>query len=165
MARSVPFADRSAVERNCASFHKLPKQRKGGRPWNPEPSCVGRDFVDSAERGSLAGHAREIPTSFDLLAPTAEIRRSKRGIIAEHLTNVSERVERAPAVEVERFVSGPKFCSCEKRACGSRKTKRAQGDEVDGGGRRPRVFLSRDSFHSASPQKIELAETTLATIR
>jgi hypothetical protein len=33
-----------------------------------EPACAGRDFVDSAELRSLAGHAREIPASLDVLA-------------------------------------------------------------------------------------------------
>ena len=72
--RSV--ADRSAVEENRALAPKPPKQRKGGRPW-----------------------IEKIPASFDVLAATARL--GGAGRLVEHLANVSERVERTPAIEVE----------------------------------------------------------------
>src|ERR1700675_4404256 len=99
--RSV--ADRSAVGENRAFAPQAAQTTQGRSSMDPEPSCVGRDFVDSAERGSLGGHAREIPTSFDLLAAAA--RRGGAGRLVENLACVSERVERAPAIEVERVIT------------------------------------------------------------
>jgi transposase len=118
--------------------------------------------VDSAEWGSLAGSAGEIPASFDVLAATARL--GGAGHLVEHLAVVSERVERAPAIEVERIVSGRELRSCEKRGCGVGKTKRGKGTKwmvvVDGRG----VPLG-NYLHSASPAEVKLAETTLAAIR
>jgi transposase len=118
--------------------------------------------VDSAQWGSLAGPAREISASFDLLAATARL--GGAGRLVEHLAGVSERVERAPAIEVERVVSGREFRSREKRGCGVGKTKRGKGTKwmvvVDGRGLPLGNYL-----HSASPAEVKLAETTLATIR
>jgi len=118
--------------------------------------------VDFAERGSLAGSAGEIPASFDVLAATARL--GGAGHLAEHLAVVSERVERAPAIEVERVVSGRELCSREKRGCGVGKTKRGKGTKwmvvVDGRGLPLGNYL-----HSASPAEVKLAETTLAAIR
>jgi transposase len=118
--------------------------------------------VDSAERGSLAGHAGEIPASFDVLAAAARL--GGAGRLVENLANVSERVKPAPAIEVERIVFGRQFCSREKRGCGVGKTKRGKGTKwmvvVDGRGLPLGNYL-----HSASPGEVTLAETTLATIR
>jgi transposase len=118
--------------------------------------------VDSAKRGSLAGLAGEIPASLDVLAATARLGRAGR--LVEHLAGVSERVERAPTIEVERIVSGREFCSREKRGGGVGKTKRGKGTKwmvvVDGRGLPLGNYL-----HSASPAEVKLAETTLATIR
>jgi transposase len=118
--------------------------------------------VDSAERGSLAGPAGELSASFDVLAATARL--GGAGRLVENLANVSERVKRAPAIEVERIVSGWEFCSREKRGCGVGKTKRGKGTKwmvvVDGRGLPLGNYL-----HSASPGEVTLAETTLATIR
>ena len=127
-----------------------------------EPPCAGRDSVDSAERGSLAGHAGELPASFDVLAATARL--GGAGRLVENLANVSERVKPAPAIEVERIVLGRQFCSGEKRGCGVGKTKRGKGTKwmvvVDGRGLPLGNYL-----HSASPAEVRLAETTLAAIR
>jgi transposase len=118
--------------------------------------------LDSAERGSLAGPAGEIPASFDVLAATARL--GGAGRLVEYLANVSERVKRAPAIEMERIVSGRQFRSGEKRGCGVGKTKRGKGTKwmvvVDGRGLPLGNYL-----HSASPAEVKLAETTLATIR
>jgi len=84
--------------------------------------------------------------------------------VVEHLARVPERVERAPAVAVERVVSGRQFCTGEKRGCGVGKTKRGKGTKwlvvVDGQG-----LPLGDHLHSASPAEVRLAETTLAAIR
>jgi len=135
-------------------------------PWWPavdrEPPCAGRDSVDPAERCSLAGLARGVSASLDLLAAAAGLG-GARGL-DESLAIVSERIERAPATEVERVVSGREFCSREKRGCGVGKTKRGKGTKwmvvVDGRGLPLGEYL-----HSASPAEVRLAETALATIR
>jgi transposase len=118
--------------------------------------------LDSAERGSLAGPAGEIPAPFDVLAATARL--GGAGRLVEYLANVSERVKRAPAIEMERIVSGRQFRSGEKRGCAVGKTKRGKGTKwmvvVDGRGLPLGNYL-----HSASPAEVKLAETTLATIR
>jgi transposase len=118
--------------------------------------------MDSPERGSLAGPARQIPASFDVLAATARLGRAGR--LVEHLAVISKRVKRAPAIEMERIVSGRQFCSGEKRGCGVGKTKREKGTKwmvvVDGRG-----LPLGNYFHSASPAEVRLAEATLATIR
>jgi transposase len=156
------IADRSAVEENRALAPPAAQTTQGWSSVDREPPCAGRDSVDSAERGSLAGPAREIPASLDLLAATARLGRAGR--VVEHLAVVSERVEPAPAIEVERIVSGRQFRSGEKRGCGVGKTKRGKGTKwmvvVDGRG----VPLG-NYLHSASPAEVKLAETTLATIR
>jgi len=157
--RSV--ADRSAVEEDRPFTPEAAQTTQGRSSVDPELACSGRDFVDSAERGSLAGPARKIPASLDVLAAA---RLGGAGRLVEHLADVSERVERAPAIEVERVVSGREFRSREKRGCGVGKTKRGKGTKwmvvVDGRG----VPLG-NSLHSASPAEVRLAETTLATIR
>ena len=156
------IADRSAVEENRALAPQAAQATQGWSSVDREPPCAGRDSVDSAERGSLAGPAREIPASFDLLAATARLGRAGR--LVEHLAGVSERIEPTPAIEVERIVSGRQFRSGEKRGCGVGKTKRGKGTKwmvvVDGRGLPLGNYL-----HSASPAEVQLAETTLATIR
>ena len=158
--RSV--ADRSAGEENRALAPQATQTTQRWSSVDREPPRAGRDSLDSAERGSLAGSAGEIPTSFDVLAATARL--GGAGRLVEHLANVSERVKRAPAIEMERSVSGWQFRSGEKRGCGVGKTKRGKGTKwmvvVDGRGLPLGNYL-----HSASPAEVKLAETTLATIR
>jgi len=158
--RSV--ADRSAVEENRALAPQAAQTRQRWPSVDRESPCAGRDSLDSAERGSLAGSAGEIPASFDVLAAPARLGRAGR--LVEYLANVSERVKRAPAIEMERIVSGRQFRSGEKRGCGVGKTKRGKGTKwmvvVDGRGLPLGNYL-----HSASPAEVKLAETTLATIR
>src|SRR6202051_722837 len=155
-------ADRSAVEENRALAPQAAQTTQGWSPVDREPPCAGRDSLDFAERGSLARLAGEIPPSLDLLATVARL--GGAGRLVEHLANVSERVKPAPAVEVERIVSGREFCSREKRGCGVGKTKRGKGTKwmvvVDGRG-----LPLGNSLHSASPGEVTLAKTTLATIR
>jgi transposase len=155
-------ADRSAVEEDRPVTPEAAQATQGRSSVDREPLCAGRDSVDSAERGSLAGSAGEIPASLDLLAATARLGRAGR--LVEHLAGVSERIERAPTIEVERIVSGRQFRSGKKRGCAVGKTKRGKGTKwmvaVDGRG----VPLG-NYLHSASPAEVKLAETTLATIR
>src|SRR5208283_4762906 len=86
---------------------------------------TGRDSLDSAERGSLAGPAGEIPVSFDVLAATARL--GGAGRLVEYLANVTERVKRAPAIEMERIVSGRQFRSGKKGAAESEKRSGVRG--------------------------------------
>src|ERR1700686_3071474 len=129
------IADRSAVAEDRTLAPQAAPTTQGRSSLDSKPSCVGRDSVDSAERGSLARHAGEIPASLDLLAAAARLGRPGR--VVEHLADVSERVERAPAVEVERIVSGRQFRSGKKRGAGVGKTKRGKGTKwmVGGDGR------------------------------
>ena len=158
--RSV--ADRSAVEENRALAPQAAQTTQRWSSVDRESSCAGRDSLDSAERGSLAGPAGEIPASFEVLAATARL--GGAGRLVEYLANVFERVKRAPAIEMERIVPGRQFRSGEKRGCGVGKTKRGKGTKwmvvVDGRGLPLGNYL-----HSASPAEVKLAETTLATIR
>ncbi len=158
--RSV--ADRSAVEENRALAPETPEASPWRSPVDRESPSVGRDSVDSAERRSLAGSAGEVSASLDLLAAAAGL--GGAGRLAEHLARVPERVERAPATEVERVVPGREFCSCQKRGGGVGKTKRGKGTKwmvvVDGTG-----LPLGDHLHAASPAEVRLAETTLAAIR
>jgi transposase len=155
-------ADGSTVEENRA----LASEAAQESPWRPpvdrEPPGAGRDSLDSAERGPLAGLARGISASFDLLEAAAGL--GGAGRLDKSLARVSERIERTPAIKVERIVSGRELCSREKRGCGVGKTKRGKGTKwmvvVDGRG----VPLG-EYLHSASPAEVRLAETTLATIR
>jgi transposase len=155
-------ADRSAVEENRALASQTAQTTQGWPPVDREPSCAGRDSVDSAQWGSLAGLAGEISASFDMLAAIAGL--GGAGCLVENLAGVSERIERTPAIEVERIVPGRQFRPGEKRGCGVGKTKRGKGTKwmvvVDGRGLPLGNYL-----HSASPAEVRLAETTLAAIR
>src|SRR5271169_914196 len=126
------------------------------------PQSAGRHFVDSAQRCSLAGFARGISLTGNVLAATSGLGRARS--LAHHLARIPGGTERTPASELERIVSGREFRSREKRGCGVGKTKRGKGTKwmvvVDGRGLPLGNYL-----HSASPGEVTLAETTLATIR
>src|SRR3981189_2330392 len=109
-------AERGAVEENRAFASEAAQESPWWPPVDREPPCAGRDSLDSAERGPLAGLAGGISASFDLLATVAGLRGAGR--LAESLARLSERIERAPTIEVERIVSGRQFRSGEKRGCG-----------------------------------------------
>lgn len=121
-----------------------------------------RDSVDSAQRGSLAGFARGISFTGNVLAATSGLGRARD--LAHHLARISGGTEPTRATRLERIVSGRQFCSSEKGGSEVGKTKRGKGTKwmvvVDGRG----VPLG-NSLHSASPSEMRLAEQTLATIR
>ena len=58
---------------------------------------------------------KHISISLAALVLTAAARLGGAGRLVENLADVSERVERAPAIEVERIVFGREFCSREKQ--------------------------------------------------
>src|SRR6266853_1794282 len=153
-------ADGSAVEENRSLASQTAQALQGWPSVDREPSRAGRDSLDSAEWGPLAGLARGVSASLDLLAAAAGL--GGTGRLDESLARVSKRIERTPAVKVERILLGRELCSREKRGCGVGKTKRGKGTKwmvvVDGRG----VPLG-EYLHSASPAEVRLAETTLAT--
>jgi len=157
--RSV--ADRGAVEENRALAPETAQAAPGRPSLDREPPCAGRDSLDSPERCPLARSTGEISPSLDLLAAIARL--GGAGRLVESLARVSERVERAPATQVERVVPGRQFRPGEKGGAEVGKTKRGKGTKwmvvVDGAG----VPLG-DHLHSASPSEVRLAETTLASI-
>jgi len=155
-------ADRIAVEENRALAPETAQESPWWPPVDRQPPCPGRDSVDSAERCSLAGLARGVSASLDLLATAAGL--GGAGHLAESLARISGRTQRTKTVAVERVFFGREFCSRQKRGAGVGKTKRGKGTKwmvvVDGRG----IPLG-DYLHSASPAEVRLAETTLATIR
>ena len=118
--------------------------------------------MDSTQRGSLARHARGVSLAHDLLASAAGLGRARD--LARNLAHLSGRVERTPAVELERGLSGRQFRPGEKRGLGVGKTKRGKGTKwmvvVDGAG----IPLG-DHLHAASPSEVTLVEATLQAIR
>lgn len=100
MARSGPLLTEAQWKKIAPLTPEAAQTTQGRSSVDREPPCAGRDSVDSAERCSLAGSAGEISASLDLLAATARLGRAGR--LVEHLAGVSERIERAPTIEVER---------------------------------------------------------------
>jgi transposase len=126
------------------------------------PQSARRHFVDSAERRSLAGFARRIPLTGNLLAAASGLGRA--GSLADHLARIPGGTEPTRATRLERIVSGWQFCSGKKRGSKVGKTKRGKGTKwmvvVDGQG----VPLGKQ-LYSASPNEVRLAEETLASVR
>jgi len=118
--------------------------------------------VDSAQRRSLAGFARRVSVTSDLLATTARLGRAR--CVAQDLAGVSGRTQPTETAAVERVFPGREFCSCQKRGAGVGKTKRSKGTKrmvvVDG-----QALPLGKHLCSASSHEARLAETTLAAIR
>src|SRR6202049_3256334 len=121
-----------------------------------------RDFVDSAQRRSLAGFARRVSFTGDVLAAASRLGRA--GSLAHHMARIPGGTEPTRATRLERVVSGRQFRSGKKRGSKVGKTNRGKGTKwmvvVDGQG----VPLGKQ-LYSASPQEARLAEETLASIR
>src|SRR6266849_9761024 len=100
-------ADRRPVGKDPALAPETTQAPAGRTASGRRPQSAGRHFVDSAQRGSLAGFARGVSVTLDLLATAARLG-GARGL-ARDLAGVSGRVERTPAAEVERSVSGREF--------------------------------------------------------
>jgi transposase len=118
--------------------------------------------VDFTQRRSLAGFARGIPVTSNMLATASGLGRA-RGL-AHHLARIPGGTEPTRATGLERVVSGRQFRSGEKGGSKVGKTKRGKGTKwmvvVDGQG----VPLGKQ-LYSASPNEVRLAEETLASIR
>src|SRR5258708_20978219 len=89
------------------------------------PPGARRHFVDSAQRRSLAGFARRVSLTSDLLASTARLGRARN--LSQDLAGVSGRTQPTETAAVERVFPGREFCSGQKGGAGVGKTKRAKG--------------------------------------
>lgn len=118
--------------------------------------------MDFAERRSLAGFARRVSLTGNVLAATSGLGRARS--LAHHLARILGGTEPTQATRLERIVSGRQFRSGKKRGCKVGKTKRGKGTKwmvvVDGEG----VPLGKQ-LYSASPSEVRLAEETLTSIR
>src|SRR5258707_5158129 len=88
---------------------------------------------NSVERRSLAGFARRVSLTGNVLAATSGLGRARS--LAHHLARILGGTEPTRATRLERIVSGRQFRSG-KKGLQSRKNQAWQGYEVDGGGRR-----------------------------
>ena len=125
------------------------------------PQSSRRHSLDFAQRRSLAGFARRISLTDNVLAATSRLG-TARGV-AHHLAYILGGTQRTRATELERILSRRQFCSGEKRGSKVGKTKRGKGTKwmvvVDGEG----IPLGKQ-LYSASPHEARLAEETLASI-
>jgi len=155
------IADRRPMGKDPSLAPATSEASQGGKTSAGRSQGAGRHFVDSSQRRSLAGFARGIPLTGDVLAATAGLGRA-RGL-AHHLARILGGTEPTRATRLERVVSGRQFRSGQKRGCKVGKTKRGKGTKwmvvVDGQG----VPLGKQ-LYSASPNEVRLAEETLASI-
>jgi transposase len=121
-----------------------------------------RHTLGFAQRRSLAGFARRIPLTGNLLEAASGLGRTTD--LAHHLARLFGGTERTQATGLERIVSRRQFRSGKKRGSKVGKTKRGKGTKwmvvVDGKG----VPLGKQ-LYSASPHEARLAEETVTSIR
>jgi transposase len=155
------IADRRPMGKDPSLAPATSEASQGGKTSAGRSQGAGRHFVDSSQRRSLAGFARGIPLTGDVLAATAGLGRA-RGL-AHHLARILGGTEPTRATRLERVLSGRQFRSSQKRGSKVGKTKRGKGTKwmvvVDGQG----VPLGKQ-LYSASPNEVRLAEETLASI-
>src|SRR5271156_5672729 len=113
MARSGPLLTEAQWKKIAPLLPKPPKQRKGGRPW------IENRRVLEGILWILRSGARwqDLPEKFP--HPSTCWRRLRGW--------EERRVERAPAIEVERVISGREFRSGEKGPAESEKPSGARG--------------------------------------
>ena len=135
---------------------------RGGRPPSNDRKVLEGILWNSAQWRSLAGFARRVPLTSNVLAATSRL--GTAGCLAHHLARIPGGTEPTRATELERVVSGRQFRSGQKRGSKVGKTNRGKGTKwmgvVDGQG----VPLGKQ-LYSASPNKVRLAEETLTSIR
>jgi hypothetical protein len=84
-------ADRRPVGQNPALAPETTQAPARGAASGQRPQSTGRHFVDAAQRGSLAGFARGVSVTIDLLATAAGLGGARD--LAGDLEGVSSRVE------------------------------------------------------------------------
>jgi hypothetical protein len=84
-------ADRRPVGQNPALAPETTPAPARGAASGRRPQSAGRHFVDSAQRGSLAGFARGVSVAVDLLAAAAGLGGARD--LARDLACLSGRVE------------------------------------------------------------------------
>jgi transposase len=155
-------ADRRPVGENPSLAPETPQAPEGRTPCCERPQSARRNSLDFAQRRSLAGSARGVSFTGDVLAAASRLG-GARGL-AHHLARIPSRTERTRATRLERIVSGRQFRSGQKRGSKVGKTKRGKGTKwmvvVDGQG----IPLGKQ-LYSASPNEVRLAEETLASVR
>ena len=161
MARSGPLLTEAQWKNIAPLLPKPPKHRKGGRPW------IENRRVLEGILWILRSGARwqDLPEKYP--HPSTYWRRlrdwDEQGVwLRIWRAFLSELNERQQLKWSESFLDGS--FARRKKGRRSRENQAGQGDEVDGGGRRPRNSFG-DHLCSASPSEVQLAETTLAAIR
>src|SRR6267143_3984152 len=131
-----PTADRRPMGKGPSLAPEMAQASQGWKTSEGRPQGAGRHFVDSAQRRSLAGSARRVPLTGNVLAAASGLGRA-RGL-AHHLACIPGGTEPTRATRLERVIFGRQFCSGEKRGSKVRKTKRGKGTKgmvvVDGQG-------------------------------
>ena len=127
-----------------------------------ESQVLGRYSVGFANRGAVAGPAREVPQRFHLLAPFADLGRGRS--MAAGLAIAAGAARSAQAAGLGRSLSGCDLRTGEKGGSGVGKTRRGKGTKcivvVDGQGIPIGAQLA-----SAQISEFRLAESTLARVR
>jgi len=160
MAWSGPLLTESQWKKIAPLLPETAQESPWWPPVDRQPPCPGRDSCGFCERCSHGRIARGVSATLDLLA-TAARWRSRH--LAESLARISGRTQRTKTVQWSESFLDREFCSAKKGALESEKPS-GQGDEVDGGGRRPRSSLGRLPslcIPGGSPAR----GNTLATIR
>src|SRR5438105_76632 len=131
-----PTVDRRPMGENPSLASEAAAPPAGRQTSGQRSQSARRDFVDSAQRRSLAGFARRVPLASHLLAAASRLGGARR--LAHHLARIPGGTEPTRATRLERVVSGRQFRSGEKRGSKVGKTKRGKGTKwmvvVDGQG-------------------------------
>jgi hypothetical protein len=155
-------ADRRPMGENPSLASKAAAPPAGRQTTGQRPQSARRNSVDFAQWRSLAGFARRVSRTGNVLAAASRL--GTAGSLAHHLARIPGGTEPTRATRLERIVPGRQFCSGEKRGSKVGKTKRGKGTKrmvvVDGQG----VPLGKQ-LYSASPNEVRLAEETLASVR
>jgi transposase len=123
MARSGPLLTEAQWKKIAPLLPKPLKQCKGGRPWI-EYRRVLKGILWILRSGA---RWQDLPEKSPYPSTCWRRLRDWEGHLVAYLPNISERVKRAQAIEMERIISRRQFCSGKKRGCTVGKTKRGKG--------------------------------------
>jgi len=149
------------MEEDRITLAKAPKIQAWGTSLGRKQKSFRRDSLDPTHRRTVGRFAQEIPKSFDVLAATETLGRTRR--LAQSLAGISRRIGRTRPVGLVRGFHRWQLCPCQKRGLCVGKTRRGKGTKwmvvVDGQG----IPLG-NHLDSASPSEMKLVEKTLANI-